>query len=138
MSIGEPWSCRSPFTVGTGHDFAGIGAVGEFQPWSKLGDATLPRGERRFSEGAGDRNFWLRTVAPDGSPLFTPPAPGTFSPSQTRNTLNHPGFQNWNAAVFKNFAVREGHTLRFCAEYFNFPNHPNLGGVTTNPRRATF
>ncbi len=128
----------APFTVGTTDDFAGIGAVGEGQPWEMLGDPKLPRGERRFSESAADNNFWFRTRLPDGSPLFVPPAAGTFSKTQTRNLLNNVGFQNWNAAIFKDFAVREGHTLQFRAEFFNFPNHPNWGGVNTNPRSATF
>ncbi|MCS6952723.1 MAG: carboxypeptidase-like regulatory domain-containing protein [Bryobacterales bacterium] len=128
----------APFTVGTGDDFAGIGAVGEGQPWEMLGNPKLPRGERRFSQGAGDANFWFRTRLPDGSPLFTTPTPGTFSRTQTRNLLNHPGFQNWNVAVFKDFGVREGHTVQFRAEFFNFPNHPNWGGATADPRSATF
>jgi hypothetical protein len=128
----------APFTVGTNDDFAGIGAVGEFQPWNMLGDPKLPRGERRFSEGAGDTNFWFRTTLADGAPLFTRPAAGTFTSSQTRNQLNDVGFQNWNAAVFKDFIVREGHTLQFRAEFFNFPNHPNWGGVNTNPTSGTF
>jgi hypothetical protein len=128
----------APFTVGTNDDFAGVGAVGEFQPWNMLGDPKLPRGERKFSQGAADQNFWFRTTLPDGSPLFTRPAAGTFTSSQTRNQLNNTGFQNWNLGIFKDFAVREGHSLQFRAEFFNFPNHPNWGGVDTNPTSGTF
>jgi len=128
----------APFSVVTSDDFAGIGAVGEAQPWEMLGDPKLPRGERKFSQGAGDQNFWFRTKLPDGSPLFTPPAAGTFSKTQTRNLLRNPGFQNWNAAIFKDFGVTETHKLQFRAEFFNFPNHPNWGGADANPRSATF
>jgi hypothetical protein len=128
----------TPFTVGTTDDFAGIGAVGEGQPWNMLGDPKLPRSERRFSQGVGDNNFWFRTTLPDGSPLFTRPAAGTFTTSQTRNLINDVGFQNWNIAAFKDFAIREGHTLQFRAEFFNFPNHPNWGGVSQSPTSATF
>ena len=128
----------APFTVGTNDDFAGIGAVGESQPWNMLGSPKLARSERRFSEGAADRNFWFRTTLADGSPLFTPPAAGTFTTSQTRNLLYNTGFQNWNGALFKDFGVREGHTLQFRAEFFNLPNHPNWGVVNSDPRSAVF
>jgi hypothetical protein len=128
----------APFTAGTVDDFAGIGAIGEFQPWNMLGDPKLPRGERRFSEGVGDQNFFFRTRLPDGSPMFTIPQPGTFTTSQTRNLLNHPGFQNWNLAVFKNFGITERQNVQFRAEFFNFPNHPNWSGADTNPRSGTF
>jgi len=33
---------------------------------------------------------------------------------------------------------REGHKAQFRAEFFNWPNHPNWGGVTANPRSGTF
>jgi len=128
----------APFSVATSDDFAGIGAVGEGQAWDMLGDWKLPRSERKFSQGAADQNFWFRTKLPDGSPLFVPPAQGTFSKSQTRNMLYNVGFQNWNLAVFKDFRIREGHTLQFRSEFFNFPNHPNWGGADSNPRSGTF
>lgn len=128
----------TPFSVSTSDDFAGIGAVGESQLWNRLGDPTLPRGERRFSQGATDQNFWFRTKNPDGSPLFVPPAAGTFTTTQRRNSIYHPGFQNWNLAVFKDFGISERQTLQFRAEFFNFPNHPNWSNAETNPRSGTF
>ncbi len=127
----------TPFTVGTGEDFAGIGSGNEFQPWNKLGDPKLPRGERRFSQGAGDQNSYFRTKLPDGSLMFTTPQPGTFA-NETRNTLYNVGFQNWNMALFKDFVVGERHRVQFRAEFFNWPNHPNWGGVDGNPRSGTF
>jgi hypothetical protein len=39
-----------------------------------------------------------------------------------------PGFQNWNLALFKTFAINERTGFQFRAEAFNFINHPNLGG----------
>ncbi len=134
----------TPITVGSADDFAGIGSS-DAQPWEVNGDPFLPRGERAFSAGAGDRNFWFRTTNPDGSPIFTPPQIGTFSSTQNRNSLQpyNAGFQNWNLALFKDFKVAERHNLQFRAEFFNFPNHPNWGGstgggVNTNPKSATF
>lgn len=60
-----------------------------------------------------------------------------------RNTLQGPGSNNWDIAVFKNTKIRESHTLQFRAEFFNAWNHaqfqnpinsigsPNFGQITT-------
>jgi hypothetical protein len=127
----------TPFTVGTNDDFAGIGSVGEFQPWDMRGDPELPRGERAFSQGAADQNFWFRTRT-DSTPIFAEPARGTFTQTQTRNTIYNTGFQNWNLGIFKDFRIAESHSIKFRSEFFNFPNHPNWSGVDTNPRSGTF
>lgn len=133
----------TPLTPGTGDDFPGIGSA-DGKPWNVNGDPFIPRGDRRFSEAPTDANFWFSPRNPDGSPIFTIPAPGTFA-NQNRNSLNihGPGFQNWNLAGFKDFAFTERHRVTFRAEFFNFPNHPNWGGATgggvnTDPRSANF
>jgi hypothetical protein len=128
----------TPFTVGTGDDFAGIGSA-DLQPWEARGNPALPRGERRFSESASDQNFYFRAINADGTPIFATPAPGTFATTQTRNALLYNvGFQNWNLGLFKDFAVREKQRLQFRTEMFNWLNHPNWAGATTNPRSGTF
>jgi hypothetical protein len=136
-----------PFTVQTTDDFAGIGSGNAGQPWEVSGDPYLSRGERGFSEGVGnDDVYFFRTTDGSGNPLFTAPAPGTFSSTQNRNSLLHgPGFQNWNLGVFKNFSITERQKVMFRAEFFNLPNHPNLGGfngalggLDSNPRNSTF
>jgi hypothetical protein len=121
----------SPFSIGTNDDFAGIGST-DFQPW-EVSNVAYPK--QFAAGGTTDPNAWLTASVAQ-------PAPGTFS-TQTRNQFYHPGFQNWNLALFKSFGVMEGHHLQFRAEAFNFLNHPNLGGangggVDTNPRSATF
>ena len=55
-----------------------------------------------------------------------------------RNDFYQPGFQNWNLGLFKEFAATERHKVLFRVEAFNWPNHPNWGGVDGNPRNATF
>jgi hypothetical protein len=40
--------------------------------------------------------------------------------------------------MFKEFAITERHRALFRVESFNWPNHPNWGGVDSNPRSATF
>jgi hypothetical protein len=136
-----------PFTIQTSDDFAGIGSGDAGQPWEVSGDPYLSRGERGFSQGAAnDDVFFFRTTDDSGNPLFSAPAAGTFSSTQNRNSLLHgPGFQNWNLGVFKDFAITERQKVTLRAEFFNLPNHPNLGGfngalggLDSNPRNSTF
>jgi hypothetical protein len=120
----------TPFQIGTGDDFAGIGST-DTQLW----EISNFQYAEKFADSAADPDAWFTATA-------TPPAAGTYS-SQTRNLYYGPGFQNWNLALFKNFPIMESHNVQFRAEAFNFPNHPNWGGasgggVDTNPRSATF
>jgi len=128
----------NPFHIGTGEDFAGIGSGNETQLWNLAGDIELSSGDRAFSEGAGDSNFYFRTTDSGGAPIATTPAQGTFA-AQTRNSAGyHPGSHNMSMAVFKSFALAESHRLEFRSEFFNLPNHPNWGTVETSPRASTF
>jgi hypothetical protein len=43
-----------------------------------------------------------------------------------RNTIDGPGYQNVNASLVKNTALREGLNLQFRAEFFNLFNHANF------------
>jgi hypothetical protein len=127
----------TPITVQTTDDFAGTGNTDNV-PWNYNGNPKLSRGERAFSQGAADSNFWFRTRNPDGTPIFTAPAAGTYG-NQTRNSLLYnTGFQNWNLGLLKDFAVTEQQKITLRGEFFNFPNHPNWGGVDAGPRSATF
>ena len=127
-----------PTTIGRNSDYAGIGDS-SFQPWEVSGDPSLPRGERGFSQGGSDDIYYFRTTTSDGSPIFSAPAPGTFSRTQHRNQyIRHPSRQSWNLGIFKDFAVAEGQTVSLRCEMFNFPNHPNFSNVGTNPVSATF
>jgi hypothetical protein len=125
----------TPFQVGTGEDFAGIG-VTDTQLWNM---SQTPLQPKQFSQGAADKNFWFSPRNSDGSQTFTRPAAGTFA-NQNRNSIdfNNVGFQNWNVALFKSFAITERQSLQFRSEFFNFPNHPNWNGVDTSPTSGTF
>jgi len=68
------------------------------------------------------------TKNPDGTPIFTAPAPGTFNTQRVRDLIYQPGFQNWNLGLFKSFPIGERSGVQFRAEAFNFINHPNWGG----------
>jgi hypothetical protein len=112
----------TPFSVLRTNDIAGVGDGGFGQPYNLVGDPRA-NANREFSNGAGqDDNFWFNPAA------FAAPAPGTFGDAP-RNLLYNPGHQQWDIALFKNFSVGGVRRVQFRAEIFNFPNHPNLGGV---------
>ena len=128
----------TPFTIQNGDDYLGIGSANG-KPWNLAG---APEYSGQFSNrtAAGnfdDGNFFFQRNL-GGAPLAARPGNGTL-PNQNRNSIsfNNPGFQNWNIALFKAFRITERQALTFRAEGFNFLNHPNWGGVDSNPTSAT-
>jgi hypothetical protein len=133
------WQTGTPLTIGNGDDYLGIGS-GNFKPWSLAGapEVTKQFSNRTAAGNFDDGNFFFqRTLG--GNPLANRPANGTL-PNQNRNSVgfNNPGFQNWNIALFKAFRITERQALTFRAEGFNWINHPNWGGVESNPTNANF
>jgi hypothetical protein len=71
---------------------------------------------------------------------------GAFDPNNTqlqfrngtvgRNVLLTPGLRNWDFSLNKDFPIREGHTLQFRFESFNFSNHPNWSVPGSDTRQA--
>ncbi len=112
-------------------EYAGVGAApdanfgcgnnGEF--WVKNGNPNLVK-------TFGPSGQWFATTNPDGSPIFTQPAPGTFNTQRVRNIIYQPGFSNWNMGLFKAFPVNERRGFQFRAEAFNVWNHPNWCGAS--------
>ncbi len=80
----------------------------------------IPKSERTFS-----RNF--NTAA------FAPPAVGTVGNS-ARYTMRGPGNNNWDVAIFKNFAVREPMRLQLRWELYNAFNHTQFSAIDTATR----
>jgi hypothetical protein len=118
----------TPFTVGqTNQDIAGVGDAGFGQPWSQTGNASV---NHRLYDGTPG------SLALDTS-VFVRPANGTFGNSP-RNAYRQPGEMQWDLAIFKNFAMGGTRRAQFRAEMFNFPNHPNLGGIDANPLSGNF
>ncbi|MBY0506472.1 MAG: carboxypeptidase regulatory-like domain-containing protein [Bryobacteraceae bacterium] len=140
MAVNQ-WQTGTPITIGNGDDYLGIGSP-NFKPWN-LNFAPSNSG-RQFSNvtAAGnyvnEPNFYF-PVTNGTTSLATRPANGTL-PNQNRNSIsfNNPGFQNWNLATTKSFNITERTRIVFRAEGFNWINHPNWGGVDTNPTAATF
>jgi hypothetical protein len=130
----------TPFTIGRSDDYLGIGSS-NFKPWNLNGATTQPK---QFSnpDASGsyknDTNFWFAPTV-NGQLWATKPTNGTY-PNQNRNSIpfHHPGFQNWNLALFKQFSLTERQALQFRFESFNWINHPNWNGVDTSPTSPTF
>lgn len=68
---------------------------------------------------------------------FALPAEGQFG-TAGRNSMRGPGSINFDLGIFKQFLVREGHRLQFRAEFFNLPNHANLGLPNNNLQSPQF
>lgn len=134
----------TPCTVVSNNDYAGVGQDGNWdscggagQFWAINGD---PKIVHQFAAGgAKDPAQWFAVTNPDGSPIFTAPAKGTFvMQPNIRDRIHNPGFQNWNIGLYKKFAINERAGFQFRAEAFNAFNHPNWNGADYNPTSSTF
>jgi hypothetical protein len=56
---------------------------------------------------------------------FADPPLGSFG-NVGRNTIQGPGYRNWDFSIFKNFHTSEKTTLEFRSEFFNVLNHTNF------------
>ena len=131
----------TPCSVGVNNDYVGVGQDGSMcgigQFWNMNGDPTVLG--NFAAGGSSDPALWFATTNPDGSPIFTAPAAGTFVHQDgVRNSVYGPGFQNWNLGLFKRFAVNERSGFEFRAEAFDAFNHPNLNGPDRNPTSGSF
>jgi hypothetical protein len=66
---------------------------------------------------------------------FTDPPQGSFG-NAARNSVLGPGFQEWDASIFKTFQVTERTKLEFRSEFFNFPNHTNFLLSKSGPQES--
>ncbi len=120
----------TPFSIARSDDKAGVGDGGNGQPVDLVGDPNEGNPSRRFSTGSDD-NYFFNPKA------FAQAPQGRFGTS-TRNILRNPGDQQWDVAFFKNFPVGGMRKVQFRAEMFNFPNHPNLSGPSTDITSPNF
>jgi hypothetical protein len=134
----------TPFCVATSNDYAGVGQDGSLQGtgcsgqfWVMNGTPTIAH--QIAANGAGDNLYWFNTTDSSGNLLYSKPATGTFNTQAAgfRNALHNPGFVNWNVGLFKKFSITEKTGVQFRAEAFDVFNHPNWGGVNTNPTALT-
>ena len=95
------------------------------------GLATRP--DRTSAPIAGPKKVqeWFNTVA------FAAPAYGYFGNAGT-GIIPGPGLINFDMAFYKDFRIKEAHTLEFRAELFNIFNHTNFSSVDTTFGSGTY
>lgn len=98
-----------PITVRRSGDPLGVGTNGAVRP-DMTCNPNLPHGDRTIQQ-------YFRTSC------YAAP-PDRFG-NAGRSTVQGPGSNSWDIALFKNFSIREGIRLQFRGEYFNAFNHPN-------------
>ena len=118
--------------IQSGQDFAGVGQDANFGCGNN-GQFWAMNGTPHLVKTFGPNGQWLSTTNPDGSPIFTKPAAGTFVTQRVRDVLYQPGLENWNMGLFKSFPITERYGLQFRAEAFNVWNHPNWNNPSLNP-----
>lgn len=129
-----------PFSIAKGNDYAGVGQDGNMQGTGAGGqfwimNATPSIVHQIAANGSGDNKYWFTTTDSSGNLLFSQPGKNTFNmqPAGFRNVLHNPGFDNWNAGLFKRFSFTERTGMQFRAEAFDVTNHANWGNVSTDP-----
>jgi hypothetical protein len=136
----------SPCGVFGSSDIAGVGETGSLGCGQTAGEFYTMNGTptilHQFAGGAGANSSaqYFATTNASGQPIFTAPPAGTFNLQPgVRDEIYQPGFQDWNAGLYKKFAVNERTGFEFRAEAFDLPNHPNWSGVASfNPTSSTF
>ncbi len=123
----------SPFTVTNG----GTSAIPSDNAGVANGVGLGGNGQGSYPDLVGDPNSPKPAVAPGssfgptyGNPAaFVAPVGLTFGDS-SRNILRNPRQTNFDMALFKHFAIREGMSIEFRAEAFNVFNHVEWGYIS--------
>lgn len=107
------------FSTTTGADLTG---GGDGQRINVTCDPNLSHDNRNFYHMFNTSCFALPA---------TWPAPG-YSGNAGRVVFRGPGFNNWDATLFKDFPITsEQRVLTFRWEFYNLPNHTQFSGVST-------
>ena len=135
----------TPCGVFGSNDVAGVGETGSLGCGNTAGEFYVVNGTpsivHQFAGGAGaaSPNQYFAVTNSSGQPIFTAPPAGTFNLAPgVRDSIYQPGFQDWNAGLYKKFVVTERTGFEFRAEAFDLPNHPNWSGPQFNPTSSTF
>lgn len=108
-----------PLTITAGSDRSGTALLADRAEWN---------GQRPYGSGAcGSRSPCKNYLNPAD---FSLPAPGTFG-NVVKGSFRGPGHLNWDAGMFRSFAVEGSRALEFRAEYFNVINRNNLNNPIT-------
>lgn len=81
--------------------------------------------------GHGDRSFsqFFNT-----SCAARPAGRGSYGSILNGAVIRSPGFNNWDASLFKNFPLQEARVLQFRWEVYNVPNHAEASTVNSTAR----
>jgi len=125
-----------PFTVFSGVDTANSGVGSLIHPDAVPGQRQTPANQTADS--------WLNLGAFRNAPdcrnaavFATLQDPLVCFGNLGRNTVSAPGLANFDLALLKVFAIREGHQVQFRTEIFNAFNTPPLGFPVGNLSAAT-
>jgi hypothetical protein len=111
---------------------ATLNAPGNSNNPNYVGSGSLPvPGKINFRATGRDQATWFDTT------VFQAPSANTFG-NVGRNAFTGPGFFNVDMSLFRRFRVREGWTLEFRAESFNFTNTPQYPNPDGGFGNATF
>jgi hypothetical protein len=124
------WQLGSIFTFGDGTAW-NVGTIGDTNAVNQLGNYPHATGISPFPDDPTPQKFWNVEAFDTTNPNLS-----WLSGNAGRNVLRTPGTRQWDFSLIKNFRVREGHTLQFRFEAFNFSNHPNWSTPSNNSRSA--
>ena len=121
------WQVAGITTVSSGNWFTPTDSNGNFANSDGL---QMPD---RIADPNNSRHCLPRTFF--NTCAFVDPQLGSFGDAG-RNSIRGPGFQIWDASVFKIFEVRERYRVEFRSEFFNFPNHTNFLLSKSGPQQS--
>ncbi len=117
MNAGLPYTATT-FAVDPG----GLGFLGA----SAAGGRPDMIGNPNSGAGRKTLTHWFNTSA------FALVPAGQYRPgNERRGTINGPGYQRWDLAMFKNVKIAGSASFQFRAETFNTFNHTNLDSIYT-------
>jgi hypothetical protein len=90
----------------------GLGGFTGIQRPNQIAPGALPSDQRTLTQ-------WFNTSAFVAAPAFIPG-------SEPRYSFFGPGINNWDAALMRNFPIRERVKIQLRGEFYNAMNHPNF------------
>ncbi|MGC1130423.1 MAG: carboxypeptidase regulatory-like domain-containing protein [Candidatus Acidiferrales bacterium] len=123
------WELSGIVTLQSGFPFGIAGGYGDNSGSLQGGDRADIVPGQNFDVRKGGQSQWLNEYF--NTAAFTFNAPGTFGDSG-RNMFQGPPSKNVDAAIAKNWSVRERYNLQFRWEMFNAFNHPIFGTPDAN------
>ena len=123
------WELSGIVTLQSGFPFGIAGGYGDNSGSLQGGDRADVVPGQNFDVRKGGQSEWLNEYF--NTAAFTFNAAGTFGDSG-RNMFQGPPSKNVDAAIAKNWSVRERYNLQFRWEMFNAFNHPNFGTPDAN------